>query len=122
VPPVGGLLRLPFSWPVDCRPEADFRACNRAYIRFTSGTTGAGKCVFLGHKAIIDRLAAADTVLGVNPTDTVWFGLSMADHFVVSILLYLSRGARVVTANSAEKSKQLVEEYLPTILYGSPDF
>ena len=118
----GRLWRLPFSKPVDYRNDADFRACNPAYIRFTSGTTGARKCVFLGHKAIIDRLAAADTVLGVGPTDTVWFGLSMADHFVVSILLYLSRGARVVTANSAEKSEQLVEEYLPTILYGSPDF
>ena len=118
----GHLWRLPFSKPVDNRNDADFRACNPAYIRFTSGTTGAGKCVFLGHKAIIDRLAAADTAQGVGPTDTVWFGLSMADHFVVSILLYLSRGARVVTADSAEKSEQLVKEYLPTILYGSPDF
>ena len=118
----GRLWRLPFSKPVDYRNDADFRACNPAYIRFTSGTTGAGKCVFLGHKAIIDRLAAADTAQGVGPTDTVWFGLSMADHFVVSILLYLSRGARVVTADSAEKSEQLVKEYLPTILYGSPDF
>jgi long-chain acyl-CoA synthetase len=116
------LLRLPFSKPVDYRNDADFRACNPAYIRFTSGTTGVGKCVFLGHKAIIDRLAAADTVLRIGPDDTVWFGLSMADHFVVSILLYLSRGASVVTANSAEKSEQLVEVYLPTVLYGSPDF
>jgi long-chain acyl-CoA synthetase len=118
----GRLLRLPFSKPVDHRNDADFRACNPAYIRFTSGTTGTGKCVFLGHKAIIDRLAAANAVLGVGPADTVWFGLSMADHFVASILLYLSRGARVVTATSAEKSEQLVEEFLPTVLYGSPDF
>jgi long-chain acyl-CoA synthetase len=118
----GRLLRLPFSKPVDYRNDADFRACNPAYIRFTSGTTGTGKCVLLGHKAIIDRLAAANAVLGVGPTDTVWFGLSMADHFVASILLYLSRGARVVTATSAEKSEQLVEEFLPTVLYGSPDF
>jgi len=118
----GRLWRLPFSKPVDYRNDADFRACNPAYIRFTSGTTGAGKCVFLGHRAIIDRLAAADAVLGIGPSDTVWFGLSMADHFVVSILLYLSRGASVVTANSAEKSEQLVEKYQPTVLYGSPDF
>jgi long-chain acyl-CoA synthetase len=116
------LLRLPFSKPVDYRNDADFRACNPAYIRFTSGTTGVGKCVFLGHNAIVDRLAAADAVFGIGPSDMVWFGLSMADHFVASILLYLSRGARIVTAHSARKTEQLVEEYQPTVIYGSPDF
>jgi long-chain acyl-CoA synthetase len=116
------LWRLPFSNPVDYRNDEDFRAANPAYIRFTSGTTGAGKCVLLGHKAIVDRLDAADAVLQVGPKDTVWFGLSMADHFVVSILLYLSRGAKVVTASKADKAERLAKEYLPTILYGSPDF
>jgi len=116
------LLCLPFWSPVDHRNDEDFRASNPAYIRFTSGTTGAGKCVLLGHKAIIDRLDAANAVLRIGPNDTVWFGLTMADHFVVSILLYLSRGARVVIANSAKKSELLAQEYRPTVLYGSPDF
>jgi long-chain acyl-CoA synthetase len=118
----GRLLRLPFWSPVDYRNDEDFRAFNPAYIRFTSGTTGAGKCVLLGHKAIIDRLEAADAVLRIGPNDTVWFALTMADHFVASILLYLSRGARIVTANSARKSELLAEGYRPTVLYGSPDF
>jgi long-chain acyl-CoA synthetase len=116
------LLRLPFSPAVDCRNDEDFRACNPAYIRFTSGTTGAGKCVLLGHKAIVDRLEAANDALRIGPEDTVWFALPMADHFVVSILLYLSRGARVVTASHTEKWKLLAEKYLPTVLYGSPVF
>ena len=116
------LLRLPFWSPVDHRNDQDFRASNPAYIRFTSGTTGAGKCVLLGHKTIIDRLEAANAVLQIGPNDTIWFGLPMADHFVVSILLYLSRGASVLTANSAKRSELLAEEYRPTVLYGSPDF
>ena len=101
------LLRLPFSGPVDHRNDEDFLASHPAYIRFTSGTTGAGKCVLLGHKAIVDRLDAANAVLQVGPNDTVWFGLTMADHFIVSILLYLSRGASVVTASSAKKRELL---------------
>jgi long-chain acyl-CoA synthetase len=116
------LFRFPFAKPVDYRNDEDFRACNPAYIRFTSGTTGAGKCVLLGHKAIVDRLDAANAILRIGPADTVWFGLPMADHFVVSVLLYLSRGAKVVTAGRAENWELLAKTYRPTVLYGSPDF
>jgi acyl-coenzyme A synthetase/AMP-(fatty) acid ligase len=116
------LLRLPFARAADYRNDEDFRACSPAYIRFTSGTTGAGKCVLLGHKTIADRLNAANAVLRIGSQDTIWFGLPMADHFVVSILLYLSRGAKVVTATRAENWGPLAEKYRPTVLYGSPDF
>jgi long-chain acyl-CoA synthetase len=116
------LLRLPFSGPVDYQNDRDFRACNPAYIRFTSGTTGTGKCALLGHQAIVDRLEAANRVLQVGPDDTVWFGLSMADHFVVSILLYLSQGAKIVTAGDPDKWPRLAGDHRPTVLYGSPDF
>jgi long-chain acyl-CoA synthetase len=116
------LLRLPFAHAVDYRNDEDFRACNPAYIRFTSGTTGMGKCVLLGHKAIVDRLNAANEFLRIGSEDTIWFGLSMADHFVVSVLLYLSRGARIVAAARAENWGLLAEKYQPTVVYGSPDF
>jgi acyl-CoA synthetase (AMP-forming)/AMP-acid ligase II len=116
------LLRLPFAHAVDYRNDEDFRACNPAYIRFTSGTTGAGKCALLGHKAIVDRLDAANAVLRIGSEDTIWFGLPMADHFVVSILLYLSRGAKVVIASRPENWGLLAEKYRPTVVYGSPDF
>jgi long-chain acyl-CoA synthetase len=116
------LLRLPFAKAVDYRNDKDFRACNPAYIRFTSGTTGASKCVLLGHKAIVNRLDAANEVLRIGSEDTIWFGLPMADHFVVSVLLYLSRGAKIVTAARAENWRLLAEKYRPTVVYGSPDF
>src|SRR5277367_6436542 len=92
----GALFRLPFAQPVDDRNDEEFRAYDPAYIRFTSGTTGRRKGILLGQQAIIDRLHAANTVLQIDPTDRVWFTLPMADHFIVSILLYLSRGATVI--------------------------
>jgi acyl-CoA synthetase (AMP-forming)/AMP-acid ligase II len=37
------LLRLPFADSADDRNDEEFRACDPAYIRFTSGTTGHRK-------------------------------------------------------------------------------
>jgi long-chain acyl-CoA synthetase len=117
------LLNFPFAGFVDNQEDRDYRATNPAYIRFTSGTTGPRKGVLLGHHTILDRLATADAVLQVTPQDRVWFRLPMADHFVVSILLYLSRGAGVVTTRTNEPAilSQLVSEFRPTIIYGSPE-
>jgi long-chain acyl-CoA synthetase len=118
------LVRFPFASPVDAHTDQDYRAVSPAYIRFTSGTTGARKGVLLGHPTIIDRLNAADTVLKIRPEDRVWFTLPMADHFVVSILLYLSRGATVITTREGqpESWRELVREAKPGLIYGAPDF
>jgi long-chain acyl-CoA synthetase len=117
------LVRFPFAGFIDNLEDQDYRATNPAYIRFTSGTTGPRKGVLLGHHSILDRLAIADKVLRIIPQDRVWFRLPMADHFVVSILLYLSRGASVVTtqSNEPETLARLVSEFGPTIIYGSPE-
>jgi long-chain acyl-CoA synthetase len=117
------LIRFPFAGFIDNQGDHDYRATNPAYIRFTSGTTGPRKGVLLGHPSILDRLATADTVLRITPQDRVWFRLPMADHFVVSILLYLSRGASVVTTQTEEPGmlSRLVAEFGPTIIYGSPE-
>ena len=117
------LVRFPFAGFVDTQEDRDYRATNPAYIRFTSGSTGPRKGVLLGHNAILDRLAAADAILRISPHDRVWFRLPMADHFVVSILLYLSRGATVLTTRSEEPEvlSELVSEFRPTIIYGSPE-
>jgi long-chain acyl-CoA synthetase len=117
------LIRFPFAGFVDTRADDDYRATDPAYIRFTSGTTGPRKGVLLGHNSILDRLATADAILRVTPQDRVWFRLPMADHFVVSILLYLSRGAAVVTSTSDQPEilSQLASEFRPTIIYGSPE-
>jgi long-chain acyl-CoA synthetase len=117
------LVRFPFAGFVDTQEDRDYRGTNPAYIRFTSGSTGPRKGVLLGHNTILDRLSTADAVLRITPKDRVWFRLPMADHFVVSILLYLSRGASVITTRAEEPGtlSQLVSEFGPTIIYGSPE-
>jgi long-chain acyl-CoA synthetase len=116
------LLRLPFADPIDDRNDEEFRRCKPAYIRFTSGTTGLRKGILLGHLAILDRLDAANAILKVSPDDRIWFALPMADHFIASILLYLSRGATVLTASTDANRQQIAQHYRPTIIYGSPAF
>ncbi len=117
------LIRFPFAGPVDSANDELFRATLPAYIRFTSGTTGTRKGVLLGHGTIVDRLAAADEVLKITPSDRVWFRQPMADHFVVSVLLYLSRGATMILtqADSPGTISKVMSELHPTIIYGSPE-
>lgn len=118
----GRLYRLPFAQPVDGQKDEEFRACNPAYIRFTSGTTGRRKGILLGQEAIIDRLNSANAVLQIDSTDRIWFSLPMADHFIVSILLYLSRGATVFGLSKRENWPTTAQRFRPTVTYGSPDF
>lgn len=115
------LARFPFADSVDSAHDELFRATNPAYIRFTSGTTGTRKGVLLGHAAIVDRLAAADEVLKITPSDRIWFRLPMADHFVVSVLLYLSRGATLILTREESAIGDVMANFRPTIIYGSPE-
>ena len=117
------LVRYPFTGFVDDDQDRAYQATNPAYIRFTSGTTGKRKGVLLGHATILERLDAADAVLNISPQDRVWFRLPMADHFVVSVLLYLSRGATVVVSESDHPDvlSRLASEFQPTVIYGSPE-
>jgi long-chain acyl-CoA synthetase len=117
-----GLYQLPFAEPVDNQKDEEFRACDPAYIRFTSGTTGRRKGILLGQKAITDRLQVANEILQINSSDRIWFALPMADHFVVSLLLYLSRGATVLGISARENWATMARQWRPTVTYGSPDF
>src|SRR6202047_2807994 len=87
----------------------------------SSGTTGTRKGVLLGHQTIVDRLAAADEVLKIRPSDRIWFRLPMADHFVVSVLLYLSRGATLILSQKDSAVANVMTNFNPTIIYGSPE-
>jgi len=116
------LSRLPYAQPLDGQNDEDFRACAPAYIRFTSGSTGRRKGILLGQQAIIDRLNAANEVLQIDSTDRIWFALPMADHFIVSILLYLSRGATILVISEREYWRTSSRRWCPTVTYGSPDF
>ncbi len=71
-----------------------------AFIRFSSGTTGSSKGVVLSHRAILERTDAADRALAITPDDVVLWVLSMSFHFVVTILLFLRRGATIVLCQS----------------------
>jgi len=77
-------------------PPDGYRALDPAFIRFSSGTTGASKGVVLSHQTILERTAAADRALNVTHDDKVIWVLSMSHHFVVSILLFLRRAATII--------------------------
>ncbi|MHB9140018.1 MAG: class I adenylate-forming enzyme family protein [Victivallaceae bacterium] len=82
---------------VPLKPAPDGIAeLNPAFIRFTSGTTANSKGVIISHQGALERTAAADRGLQVNSGDTILWTLSMSYHFVVTILLFLRRGATIV--------------------------
>lgn len=80
----------------EMKEQKEFESVNPAFIRFTSGTTGESKGVVISHEAILARTDAADQVFKITEKDCVLWVLSMAYHFVVTILLFLRRGAAIV--------------------------
>ncbi len=95
---------------------------NAAFVRFTSGTTGAAKGVVLTHRGVLERLAAANRGLGLSCNDTVLWVLPTAYHFYVSILLYLQVGATVVVSADylAESILDVAFLHQATFLYVTP--
>jgi len=101
-----------------------FREINAAFIRFSSGTTGAAKGVVLSHETIFDRIHAANAGMKITPDDRVVWLLSMAYHFAVSIVAYLSFGATTILhKRGVDLGRAVVEDAAEqggTIIYGSP--
>jgi acyl-CoA synthetase (AMP-forming)/AMP-acid ligase II len=93
-----------------------------AFVRFTSGTTGAAKGVALTHQDILERIHAANSGLGLGAGDSVLWVLPMAYHFYVSILLYLEVGATIIVSADylAESILEAAETYQATFLYVTP--
>ena len=93
-----------------------------AFIRFSSGTTGTRKGVIISHEAIIQRTDAADKGLRVTEDDRILWVLSMSFHFVVTILLFLRRGATVILAGNSFPGSLLgaLKEHRPSFVYASP--
>jgi long-chain acyl-CoA synthetase len=104
------------------RPPSEYFRVNPAFIRFSSGTTGTSKGVVLSHEAIIERTDAADQGLQVTPRDTVLWVLSMSYHFVVTILLFLRRGATIVLCGRRfpESLVEGITQHRGTFIYASP--
>lgn len=103
-------------------PPRNFFDMNPAFIRFSSGTTGVRKGVIISHDAILERTNAADRGLEVTSSDTILWVLSMSFHFLVTILLFLRRGATIILAanNFPEGLFGALREHEPTLIYASP--
>jgi long-chain acyl-CoA synthetase len=93
-----------------------------AFLRLSSGTTGAAKGVLLSHATIAARVDAANQGLRLGPGDRVLWLLPMAYHFAVSILLYLRYGVTLVFGNAlrATATAQIARDHAVTFAYGSP--
>ena len=93
-----------------------------AFVRFTSGTTGAAKGVVLTHRGVLERTRAANTGLRLTCEDRVLWVLPMAYHFYVSILLYLEAGATVIVSADylAESILDAATQHKATFLYVTP--
>jgi long-chain acyl-CoA synthetase len=120
-----GLIAKEFSIErrtVSKPPPSGYFDSNPAFIRFSSGTTGMSKGVLLSHNTIIERTAAADKGLQITPQDTVLWVLSMSYHFVVTILLFLQRGCRIVLCGHSfpEAFFSGIVEQQATFIYASP--
>jgi long-chain acyl-CoA synthetase len=115
-----GLFTVPMASPLE--HPTGFGALNSAFIRFTSGTTGTSKGVVLSHETIYDRIYAANEVLEIGPGDRVLWLLSMAYHFAVSIVSYLSFGAAIVLPPNhfAPAVLESSRRNRATLMYGSP--
>jgi long-chain acyl-CoA synthetase len=102
--------------------ESALAALEPAFIRFSSGTTGARKGVVLSHASLLERVAAANRGLGIGPEDRVLWILPMAHHFAVSIVLYLVHGATTVLSRShlAPDVLEAARRHEGTVVYGSP--
>lgn len=100
----------------------DFAKLNPAFIRFTSGTTGKNKGVVLSHQTIVARTDAANNGLKVTSKDRVIWVLSMSFHFVVTILLFLRRGATIIISSRQFPYELLnnLKKLKPSLIYASP--
>lgn len=102
--------------------NTNFYKINPAFIRFSSGTTGINKGVVLSHKSIIQRTQAANKGLKIQPGEQIIWVLSMSFHFVVTILLFLRRGATIILShrNFPQNLLTNLNRYPATFIYASP--
>ncbi|HUC84934.1 MAG TPA: AMP-binding protein [Candidatus Acidoferrales bacterium] len=118
--PGGNGLR--FTRIENSQPPLAPRIADAAFVRFTSGTTGAAKGVVLTHRDVLERTRAANSGLGLSCDDKVLWVLPMAYHFYVSIILYLEVGATVIVSADylAGSLLETAATHQATFLYITP--
>src|ERR1019366_8902074 len=93
-----GANGLRFTRLENSQPPLAPGIADAAFVRFTSGTTGAAKGVALTHRDILERTRAANAGLKLTHDDKILWVLPMAYHFYVSIILYLEIGSTVIVS------------------------
>ena len=93
-----GANSLRFTRLENSQPPLAPGIADAAFVRFTSGTTGAAKGVALTHRDILERTRAANAGLKLTSDDKILWVLPMAYHFYVSIILYLEIGSTVIVS------------------------
>ena len=104
------------------RPPDGFVELEPAVLRFTSGTTASSKGVILSHRDVLERVAAADSVLRLSADDRVMWTLPLAYHFAVTIVGYIRAGAHILLVNDALPAAlvEAASRQRASVLYGSP--
>jgi acyl-CoA synthetase (AMP-forming)/AMP-acid ligase II len=117
-----GASGLRFTRLDNSQPPLAPGIANAAFVRFTSGTTGAAKGVVLTHRDVLERTRAANSGLGLTETDKILWVLPMAYHFYVSIILYLEIGATVIVSADylAGSLLETAARHEATFLYITP--
>jgi long-chain acyl-CoA synthetase len=117
-----GANGLRFTRLDNSQPQLAPGIADAAFVRFTSGTTGAAKGVVLTHRDVLERTRAANSGLGLNHNDRILWVLPMAYHFYVSIILYLEVGATVIVSADylAGSLLETAAKHQATFLYITP--
>lgn len=117
-----GANGLRFTRLDNSQPPLAPNIANAAFVRFTSGTTGAAKGVVLTHDDVLDRTRAANAGLKLTHEDRILWVLPMAYHFYVSIILYLEIGSTVIVSADFLASSLLdtATKHAATFLYITP--
>jgi len=117
-----GANGLRFTRLENSQPPLAPNIADAAFVRFTSGTTGAAKGVVLTHRDVLERTRAANSGLGLTHDDKILWVLPMAYHFYVSIILYLEVGATVIVSADylAGSLLETAAKHAATFLYITP--
>jgi acyl-coenzyme A synthetase/AMP-(fatty) acid ligase len=113
---------LRFTRLENSQPPLAPNIAGAAFVRFTSGTTGAAKGVVLTHRDVLERTRAANSGLGLTSADKILWVLPMAYHFYVSIILYLEIGSTVIVSADylAGSLLETAAKHAATFLYITP--